>query len=134
MIIFPFVRAFYATQPMPSMGQLVALQLFLRGPVFVGICMMLARMINAPRMTTAVTVGITFALISGVAPLIVPNPLFPDSVRWVHFYEVTLANFLFGILVTLLWAKNVAETQRTQRWAETEPPPANLSNRSAPLR
>jgi hypothetical protein len=34
-----------------------------------------------------------------------PNPFFPDAVRWVHFCEVTSENFLFGAIVAWLWGQ-----------------------------
>jgi hypothetical protein len=103
MIIFPYVRDFYATQTIPEAGQVVALQLLLRGPIFVGICLLLLRLVGFGRGAGAVAVGITFTLLSGVFPLLAPNPFFPDAVRWVHFGEVTSSNFLFGMIVGWLW-------------------------------
>jgi len=85
------------------MGTIVALQLLIRGPVFVLLCLALMRMLNLSRVSGALAVGIVFTLLSGVAPLLMPNPVFPDSVRWVHFCEVTSENFLFGAIVAWLW-------------------------------
>lgn len=102
-IIFPFVKDFYATQHLPTTGTLVALQLMIRGPVFVLICLAMARMLGLPRLTGALAVGALFTLISGVAPLMMPNPYFPDAVRWVHFCEVVSENFVFGAVVAWLW-------------------------------
>ncbi len=104
-IIYPMVRDFYATQPMPSLGLIIALQLLLRGPLFAGICVLIARMVGAQRLATALIVGLAFTLISGVAPLIVPSSFFPDAVRWVHFCEVTSSNFAFGVLVSWIWSR-----------------------------
>lgn len=109
MIIFPFVRDFYATQQLPSMGTIVALQLLIRGPVFVLLCIGLARMLGMPRLSGAIAVGVIFTLLSGVAPLIVPNPYFPDAVRWVHFGEVVSENFVFGAFVAWLWGEPRAQ-------------------------
>lgn len=103
MIIFPYVKDFYATQHIPPMGTIVALQLLVRGPVFVLVCLALTRMLGLPRVRGAIAVGIVFTLLSGVAPLLMPNPVFPDSVRWVHFCEVTSENFVFGAIVAWLW-------------------------------
>jgi hypothetical protein len=105
MIIFPYVRDFYATQHIPSTSTIIALQLLIRGPVFVVLCLALTRMLGLPRLTGAIAVGIVFTLLSGVAPLLVPNPVFPDSVRWVHFCEVTSENFVFGAIVAWLWGQ-----------------------------
>jgi hypothetical protein len=103
MVIFPFVRDFYATRTLPSMGTILALQLLCRGPVFVATCMILLRMLNLPRTTGALAVGIVFTTVSGIAPLLMPNPYFPDSVRWVHFFEVVISNFLFGGILACFW-------------------------------
>jgi hypothetical protein len=105
MIIFPFVKDFYATQHLPSHGTIIPLQLLIRGPVFVLLCIAMTRMLDLPRMTGALMVGAMFTLLSGVAPLLMPNPAFPDSVRWVHFCEVTSENFVFGAIVAWLWGK-----------------------------
>lgn len=109
-IIFPFVRGYYSTQTVPPLGRIILLQLVLRGPIFVGICLMMTRLLGLPRGTGAVAVGLAFTLLSGVAPLIFPNPYFPDAVRWVHLCEVTGSNFLFGALVGWLWGKPEART------------------------
>lgn len=103
-IIFPYVKDFYATQQLPSMATICELQLSVRGPVFVLLCLFLTRMLRLPRLSGALAVGAVFTLLSGVAPLLIPNPYFPDVVRWAHFCEVTSSNFLFGALVAWLWA------------------------------
>jgi hypothetical protein len=104
-LIFPLVRDFYEARSMPPVGRIFGLQLFVRGPVFIVVCIVLSRMIRAQRMAGALIVGVAFALVSGVAPLIVPSPFFPDAIRWVHLGEVASSNFLFGVLVALIWSK-----------------------------
>ena len=103
MIVLPSVRDFYATQTMPPLGTIAALQLLLRGPVFMFVCVLLSVMIGGGLIKNLLTVGAVFTLVSGIAPLIVPNPFFPDSIRWIHFWEVTVANFLYGVLVAAIW-------------------------------
>jgi hypothetical protein len=102
-VIFPFVKGFYATQHVPRTGTIVALQLLIRGPVFVLICLGLLRMFHMPRLRAALMTGLVFTAVSGVAPLLIPNAFFPDYVRWVHMAEVTSSNFLFGAFVGWLW-------------------------------
>jgi hypothetical protein len=114
MIIFPYVKGFYATQHIPPLGTIVALQLLIRGPVFVLLCLSLTRILNLPRLSGAIAVGIVFTLLSGVAPLLIPNPVFPDSVRWVHFCEVTSENFVFGAIVAWLWGRPKPEPGRIE--------------------
>jgi hypothetical protein len=105
LIIFPYVRDFYATQHIPGFAEIVALQFFLRGPVFVLVCLLLMRMFRLPRLSGALAVGLAFTVLSGVGVLIIPNPFFPDAVRWVHFCEVTSSNFVFGFVVGWVWGQ-----------------------------
>ena len=113
-VIFPFVRHFYATQTVPSSGKIIALQLLVRGPIFIGVCLLLARLVALPRWKAAFAVGLAFSLISGVAPLLMPNPFLPDLVRWVHMAEVTSSNFLFGAALKLLWSSKAEDAFPTE--------------------
>jgi hypothetical protein len=104
-MIFPYIRDFYASQKLPSMPAILALELLVRGPVFVVLCLMLVRMLGLPRLQGALAAGVLFTVLSGVAPLLMPNPYFPDSVRWAHLCEVSSSNFVFGMLVAWLWGQ-----------------------------
>lgn len=104
-IIFPYIKDFYATQTIPSPGVLAGLQVLVRGPAFVVLCLLFTRMLSLPRLSGGFAVGLIFTLLSGVAPLLMPNPYFPDSVRWMHFMEVTSSNFVFGAIVAWLWGR-----------------------------
>ena len=118
MIIFPYVKDFYATQRLPSLPTFLGLELLVRGPVFVVLCLMLVRMLGMPRLTGALAVGAVFTLLSGVAPLLMPNPYFPDSIRWIHFCEVTSSNFVFGAIVGWLWGQpKLAQVQALRQAA-----------------
>ena len=50
MIIFPFVRDYYATQHLPSGGQIIAMQFLVRGPMFIVVCLVLLRMFRLPHL------------------------------------------------------------------------------------
>jgi hypothetical protein len=104
---FPFFREFYARQALPSLAQMVMLQLLVRGPILIGVCLLLIRLLNMERKPGAIALGASFAVLSGIAPLLIPNPYLPDSVRWVHFVEVGLSNFLFGALMGWIWHSEV---------------------------
>lgn len=104
-IIWPYIKDFYATQSLPPLSTILVLELLVRGPVFVVLCLMLVRMLGLPRLGGALAVGAIFTLVSGVAPLLMPNPYFPDSVRWMHFCEVSSSNFVFGAIVGWLWGQ-----------------------------
>jgi hypothetical protein len=102
-IIFPYVRDFYATQTIPPLPKIVALQLLIRGPMFIALCLLLVRLLRLPRLTGAVVTGVFFTILTGVLPLLIPNPVFPDAVRWVHMAEITSSNFVFAFIVAWLW-------------------------------
>jgi hypothetical protein len=100
MIIYPYVRQFYeGTKTLPSTLTIVALQLLLRGPIFVALGLLIVRFAPASRHQHALMVGVVMSVLAGVAPLLVPNAYFPDAVRWVHLIETTTSNFAFGAIV-----------------------------------
>ncbi|MGA2745365.1 MAG: hypothetical protein ABSE44_11800 [Candidatus Sulfotelmatobacter sp.] len=102
-IIFPYVKDFYATQRLPSNAAIAALQFFVRGPLFILLALAITRMLGLPQRSGAFAVGLVFTLLTGVATLLVPNPVFPNTVRWAHFCEVTSEMFIFGVVVAWLW-------------------------------
>jgi hypothetical protein len=104
-IVFPYVKDYYATQHLPAMGSLIALQLLVRGPIFIVICLALIRMLSLRGLRGALVVGLVFTLLSAVTPLLIPNPYLPDAVRWAHMCEVTSSNFLFGAMMAWLWGE-----------------------------
>jgi hypothetical protein len=116
MMVFPFVRDFYATQTIPPFGALLALQLLVRGPIFVAICWLMTRMLDLPRTPRVLTVGVAFTILSGIA-LIIPSAVFPDPVRWAHFVEVTVSNFIFGVTAAWLWGAPSATRELVRRAA-----------------
>jgi hypothetical protein len=115
-IIFPYVKDFYAAQKLPSWSTIVTLELLVRGPAFVVLCLLMVRMLGLPRLAGALTVGIIFSVLTGVA-LLIPNPYFPDAVRWTHFCEVTSSDFAFGAIVAWLWGSPAAERFHALRQA-----------------
>jgi hypothetical protein len=102
-IIWPYIKDFYAMQTLPSMSMILVLELLVRGPALILLCLMMTRMLGLSRLQGALAVGVIFTVLSGIAPLLIPNPYFPDVVRWAHFCEVTSSNFVFGALVAWLW-------------------------------
>ena len=100
---FPLCATTTPRSTFPAAGQIVAMQFFVRGPVFILVCLTLLRMFRLPHWSGAVAVGLAFTFISGVAALIMPNGIFPDTVRWAHFCEVTSSNFVFGFVVGWIW-------------------------------
>jgi hypothetical protein len=95
-IIFPYVKDFYATRYLPPGPVVAALQLLVRGPLFVAAVGVLVRLVPGTRPTHALVGLAAMVIIGGIVPLIVPNPFFPDAVRWVHFAEVVGSHVVFG--------------------------------------
>jgi hypothetical protein len=87
------------------MPTFLVLELLVRAPAFIVLCLLLVRMLGLPRLSGALAAGAVFALLSGVAPLLMPNPYFPDVVRWAHFCETSSSNFVFAALVAWLWGQ-----------------------------
>jgi hypothetical protein len=126
-MIWPYIKDFYATQKLPSFPGILAMELLVRGPAFMLLCVLLVRMMTMmthtvtttglTRLTVALAVGAVFALLSGVAPLLIPTPYFPEAVRWMHFREVSSSNFVFGAIVAWLWGQPKLEKIRALRQA-----------------
>lgn len=105
-IVFPFVRDFYATKPMPHPLTLFAFQALLRGPIFVALLYAAVRTMRAARADAVIVCGALLSIIGGVG-LMIPNGFFPDYVRWSHFFEVTISNFAYGAFVGWLLTRPV---------------------------
>jgi len=101
-VIYPWVRDFYEGRDLPAQALIAAMQVFVRGPVFIALLLMVVRMIDGDRGGKVLTAGATLSLIGGVAPLLIPNPYFPDVVRWAHLFEVGVSNFVYGAAVAWL--------------------------------
>jgi hypothetical protein len=85
---------------MPALGPVVALQVF-RGLGFGAIVLLIVRTGDGSRAERAVVAGLTLAILGGVAPLVMPNPLMPTAIRMAHLFEVVPSIFVFGALLAL---------------------------------
>lgn len=76
---------------------------FFRGVLFgVFILPLVSMFIANPK---ALLISITLVYLSTGVPLIIPNVLFPDSVRWAHFWEMISSMFIFSIIVWYVFAR-----------------------------
>ena len=109
-VIYPFVQDFYQHKTLPSGGTTLALQVFVRGPIFVAIGNVVVRLIGATPRLSALAVACTLSGLGGLTALLTPNPLFPDSVRLVHLVEVGVSNFVFGLIVGWVLSRRPARS------------------------
>jgi hypothetical protein len=95
--ISPWIAGYYASRPLPAPGTVLTLQLALRGPVLIGIVLLVTRAVGRGRLESALWAGLTLSIVGGIAPLIVPNPYLPDAVRYPHLAEVGISSLVFGL-------------------------------------
>ena len=93
--VFPHVADFYATRRLPPVELVLSLQV-VRSLLFVAWSWPLLRL--APRHAPWLF-GLGFAVIGGLAPLVVDNPYMPAEVRFYHAIETGVSNFLFGLIL-----------------------------------
>jgi hypothetical protein len=98
MLVYPYVADFYATRRLPPVGLLAGLAAF-RALLFVAWTWPLLRL--APRHAPWL-VGLGFAIIAGIAPLLPDNPYMPADIRFYHAIETGISNFLFGWILAWL--------------------------------
>lgn len=94
------VRAYYANIADISLPYLLAVQ-FVRGLMWAGIVLLLARALRGSLWTKAVLSGVALSVIMDLQ-LLFPNPVMPWPVRSVHMVEVGISNFVFGALAGLI--------------------------------
>lgn len=69
-----------------------------RGLIFALIGMLILRSTHTVWLSQAVLVGLLFAFLGAIVPLIVPNDNMPQYIRIAHGFEVGISNFIFGWL------------------------------------
>ena len=99
-LVFPYIEHFYATRSLPP-GYAVAAVQVVRSLIFVGAVYPLLKsgLRGAP-----LVLALVYSVIGGVAPLLPDNPYMPADIRFYHGIEVTVSNFIFGLVVGLLFS------------------------------
>lgn len=82
---------------------------FIRGLVWGGLAVLIARSMSAHWGTKAIITGLIFGVMLA-GGLLIPNPFMPEPVRWAHLWETSSSNFILGILCIYLiegtaWSK-----------------------------
>ncbi len=111
-IIYPKLLEFYEGK-LPSITLLLQTQLFLRGFIFMGVAFLIIQTMNVSTFNRAVFIGLVFAILGGIAPLIPPNDLMPAYVRLGHAFEVGISNSAYGLILGyLLKSKMISQPGR----------------------
>src|SRR5438105_4241150 len=74
---------------------------------WIAIALPVVRMLKGEWRETALTLGITFAVLMD-AQLLLPNPYMPEPVRMAHLVETASSNFIFGLLIGWLLTEHRA--------------------------
>jgi len=108
-IIYPYIKGFYAElAQIPDPGQLLLMQLF-RGLVYIIAVLPIIRMMNIKRIEIMIMVGLQFAVLASIAPLLLPNPYMSTYIRTIHAFEIGISNFIFGLMVGALFSMRPLE-------------------------
>ena len=59
--------------------------------------------------------ALVYGIIGGVAPLLPDNPYMPADIRFYHAIETTTSNFIFGLIVGLLFSFRGTEPRPLQQ-------------------
>ena len=108
LLVFPFVKAFYAARPLPAGSTVILMQLF-RALVYMGVALPVLRLMR-DRRHAAVALGLALSVLGGVAPLLPENPLMPGYVRLPHTIEIGVSNFIYGVILAWLFVPARAAT------------------------
>lgn len=104
--VYPQLMDFYE-EKIPPFSLMINTQFF-RALVLIGTAILLSRTTKLPLLHRALIIGAFFAVIGGLAPLIVPeNDHMPDYIRFGHAFEVGISNSLFGFFLTLLIGQKI---------------------------
>lgn len=102
---YPGLMDFYGDK-IPPISLIIQTNLFFRGFVFVAIAILIAQTTQLSKWRTGVLIGAFFAILGGIAPLLSPNELMPVGIRLAHGFEVGISNFLYGVVLGLLFARS----------------------------
>ena len=116
MTVFPFVKDFYSGLKLPGPASIIEMEIF-RGLVYVAAGLAVASGMKGERGRAAATLGLSFPILAGVAPLLLPNPYLPGGIRLAHGFEIGISNLAYGALLGYLLTRKAAPSADEQ-WAE----------------
>jgi len=98
-LVWPFVANYYLAKGLPPQILVAALQVP-RALIFALPALLWLR--TEPRYAPLV-LGLSFAVVGGIAPMFPDNPYMPAAIRLAHGVETGSSNFLFGLLIGWLF-------------------------------
>ncbi len=117
-MVYPKLMDFYGDK-VPPFGLMIGTQFF-RALFFIGVAILVSRSTDLPLIQRALVIGLFFAVIGGLAPLIVQeNEHMPDYIRFGHTFEVGISNSLYGFLLTLLLGQKIKAEEVESRASAT---------------
>ncbi len=99
LVIYPFVKAYYAGRTLPQPTVMLAMQV-LRSLAILGAAYPLLRTF-ASRRDAMLVLGVALPAFGAIVPMLPSNPLMPPSVRLVHTLETAPYLALFGVLLAV---------------------------------
>jgi len=107
-LVFPYIAHFYESRLLPPAYEVAAVQVA-RSLLFAASAYPLLKrgLRGAP-----LKLALVYAIIGGVAPLLLDNPFMPADIRFYHAIETTASNFIFGLVVGFLfgWGRRDPKT------------------------
>jgi len=106
MMVFPFVKDFYSGFNLPGAASVIEMEIF-RGLVYVAAGLLVVHGMKGYRARAAITLGLSFPILAGVAPLLLSNPFLPVYVRLAHGFEIGISDFVYGILLGYVLTRKI---------------------------
>ena len=101
----PEIMEFYEGK-IPPFKLIIETQLYLRGFLFIAVALIILRTMSVDLVKKAVFIGLIFSILGAIAPLLPASDLMPTHVRWGHGIEVSVSNFIYGLLLGYLFGKS----------------------------
>lgn len=102
--VYPELLEFYKDK-IPPFDLMIYTQ-FLRGFIFGVVAILILRTLKTFQYKKAIYIGLVFAILGGIAPLIIPNEFMPHNIRMGHLFEVGISNFIYGFILAYLLGQN----------------------------
>jgi len=104
--VYPSLMDFYGDK-IPPFELMIGTQFF-RALIFILAAFIIFRSVNLSLIKRALLIGVFFAIIGGIAPLVIPQgELMPDYIRFGHAFEVGFSNSLYGFILTYLMGQKI---------------------------